>query len=163
MPAFIDMTGWVFHRLVVLDMAPRDGYIIKWNCVCKCGSTCTVRGGDLRSGKTQSCGCLRSESLRERQTGDTNPQWNGGKFNRGSVPYFTRLLWRLHYHAVAGGYEPCNQSSEQMHSLYNQHNKTCADCKVHEDELSGVLQIDHDHKTGDFRDFVCFPCNIKRR
>ena len=41
--------------------APNKGTnVICWHCKCDCGNECDVRIKDLRSGKTQSCGCLRS-------------------------------------------------------------------------------------------------------
>src|SRR5690349_8096034 len=32
-----------------------------WRCVCSCGTVTTVNGAHLRSGHTQSCGCLHKE------------------------------------------------------------------------------------------------------
>jgi hypothetical protein len=57
---FIDLTGQRFGKLTVVkrvlpntkDRQPR------WLCQCDCGGQETVRGGNLRSGNTQSCGCL---------------------------------------------------------------------------------------------------------
>lgn len=39
----------------------------KWhaNCLCDCGKTTTVRLNELLTGKTKSCGCLRSEKCKE--------------------------------------------------------------------------------------------------
>lgn len=37
-----------------------------WRCRCECGSIKVIRGGDLRSGKIKSCGCLHRESSRSR-------------------------------------------------------------------------------------------------
>lgn len=34
---------------------------IMWNCRCECGSVVIVEGSQLKSGKTQSCGCLKSK------------------------------------------------------------------------------------------------------
>lgn len=43
-------------------------------CVCDCGNHTTVRVGDLFSGKTRSCGCLRSEITHERFFDDITGQ-----------------------------------------------------------------------------------------
>lgn len=34
-----------------------------YRCLCECGEEIDARGRDLRSGKTQSCGCLRDERV----------------------------------------------------------------------------------------------------
>jgi len=63
-----DLTGQVFGRLVVVR---QDGWYYKpnssggraarWLCKCSCGTTTTVVRGDLVSGATKSCGCLKKE------------------------------------------------------------------------------------------------------
>ena len=36
-----------------------NGYLIKrFQCLCECGGFKSIRYGDLRSGATQSCGCI---------------------------------------------------------------------------------------------------------
>lgn len=54
----IDLTGQRFGKLTVLDYAGD----LKWNCVCDCGKTTTVKGKYLRNGDTKSCGCLQKAS-----------------------------------------------------------------------------------------------------
>lgn len=61
MGQFIDLTGKVFGRLTVISQCERMGSSIAWLCRCECGNEKKVRGSDLRSGKTQSCGCLGRE------------------------------------------------------------------------------------------------------
>lgn len=83
MSKIVDLTGCRFNRLQVIC---RDGsYILngkvkepKWKCVCDCGNCVTVVGGSLRSGKTQSCGCLQHErhkqsSLKHGGCSDNSP------------------------------------------------------------------------------------------
>lgn len=62
----IDLTGKKFGRLKVVarDETPRGNEARKnaavhWNCVCECGTLCSVPSVRLRSGLTRSCGCLR--------------------------------------------------------------------------------------------------------
>lgn len=50
----IDMTGKKFGHLVVLRPGERHLY---WLCRCDCGKEKEIRGGNLRSGVTRSCGC----------------------------------------------------------------------------------------------------------
>ncbi len=51
-------------RLLVTGRAPIRYGITEWECVCDCGRAKVVRAEHLRSGRTQSCGCLRLERLR---------------------------------------------------------------------------------------------------
>lgn len=54
-----DLTGERFGRLAVIEPAGRNArrYVL-WRCQCDCGTESVVIGADLRSGNTQSCGCL---------------------------------------------------------------------------------------------------------
>ena len=66
MPKKIDLTGKRFDRLEVLRDAGRSpDKSILWECRCDCGTVCLKRSGDLRSGKSRSCGCLRTELIRK--------------------------------------------------------------------------------------------------
>ena len=68
-PNFIDLTGQRFGRLVVIEQnGNTNAGQAKWRCVCDCGKQTTVKGQQLRNGRTQSCGCLFSEKARERIT-----------------------------------------------------------------------------------------------
>lgn len=59
----IDRTGQRYGRLVVLGQAGRSkqGQVL-WRCLCDCGSECGANICNLKSGATQSCGCLRRET-----------------------------------------------------------------------------------------------------
>lgn len=63
---FIDIAGRKFGRLVVVSYygGPRQS----WICRCDCGTDTIVRGDSLKSGRTQSCGCLSAQSTTDRQT-----------------------------------------------------------------------------------------------
>ncbi len=69
MGGLIDHAGERFGRLVVLAREPNTplGHAV-WECRCDCGSRTVVLAGDLRSGATKSCGCLRSEIVRAKNT-----------------------------------------------------------------------------------------------
>ena len=62
---FIDLTGKTFGRLTVIARAENKGKHVQWKCCCGCGNFCIVRGSDLKSGDTQSCGCLNKERVAE--------------------------------------------------------------------------------------------------
>jgi len=60
-------TGKKFMRLVVVERAGSDDAgRAMFLCRCKCGNECRVRGADLRSGHTKSCGCWRSGAAKKR-------------------------------------------------------------------------------------------------
>lgn len=57
----------VFGRLTVIAEAePEVGGSLRYLCRCTCGYEPTVRGSNLRSKQTTSCGCRRAEVARER-------------------------------------------------------------------------------------------------
>ena len=61
---FIDLTGIKFTRLTVLSQTKlRSGTSIIWLCHCDCGKDCLVSSNNLRTGNTQSCGCLAKELM----------------------------------------------------------------------------------------------------
>ena len=64
----LDLQGKTFTWLKVVKRV--EDYINKngthnsmWLCQCRCGNEVIVRGVQLTSGKTKSCGCLRIEKL----------------------------------------------------------------------------------------------------
>lgn len=63
----IDLTGMIFGRLTVIKRDEKNRK--KWICKCSCSIPPIIKsfaGGNLRSGTTTSCGCLRSEQSRLR-------------------------------------------------------------------------------------------------
>ena len=69
MPEKIDLTGQPFGRLLVLHECGRskDGHVL-WKCRCECGNECVVSSDALRKQRTQSCGCLQLDRVRECHT-----------------------------------------------------------------------------------------------
>ena len=69
-----DLTGQRFGRWTVIRRAGShacnsDGLATTfplWLCRCDCGNEGIVIGENLKSGKSRSCGCLRSELASER-------------------------------------------------------------------------------------------------
>lgn len=62
----IDLTGNRYGRLTVVGLAYKKGYTSFWLCRCDCGNEKIVSRNELRSGDTQSCGCLRRETTAAR-------------------------------------------------------------------------------------------------
>lgn len=71
MSSKIDLTGQVFGRLTVIEDVGRNkkGEVL-WRCSCSCGEGREVvtKGTNLKSGNTESCGCLQKEGMSSRQT-----------------------------------------------------------------------------------------------
>jgi hypothetical protein len=56
--AGIDLTGRRFGKLIVIRMVKSQKFAGRiWLCKCDCGTVKTVRGGDLKTGYSKSCGC----------------------------------------------------------------------------------------------------------
>lgn len=67
MPKIKDLTGQRFGRLTVKGFSQKDRHNKgHWVCQCDCGNVVDVETHQLKSGKTKSCGCLKSEKTRER-------------------------------------------------------------------------------------------------
>lgn len=64
----IDLTGHVFGLLTVLGKASSIGTKSMWKCKCECGKEAIKWMGNLRNGRTQSCGHLRSEVTTKNKT-----------------------------------------------------------------------------------------------
>jgi hypothetical protein len=58
------IAGRSFGRLIPMTIGTpaRDGRV-RWLCSCACGRTTEVREKDLRSGNTQSCGCVMRKAV----------------------------------------------------------------------------------------------------
>jgi hypothetical protein len=87
MPAFKDLTGLRFHRLVAITYENRlcsKGRRGVWLCHCDCGKEVRVLSINLRRGLTKSCGCWRHDFIRGNTThGRSNTRlykiWSGIK------------------------------------------------------------------------------------
>lgn len=69
-----DLRGQKFGRLTVVDRVEKPeglkGTQAYWLCKCDCGEESVVRGTNLVSGSTQSCGCLNAEAVSKMKTKD---------------------------------------------------------------------------------------------
>lgn len=65
----IDLTGNRFGCLTVLEPAGLNAHNqLRWKCRCDCGNVVEVLGMSLRNGDTKSCGCIKKELMRNKQT-----------------------------------------------------------------------------------------------
>ena len=72
-----DLTNMHFGRWTVMYKATSKPHL-KWHCKCECGNEKDVRDCHLKSGKSQSCGCLSRELASKRNLEDLT----GLKFGR---------------------------------------------------------------------------------
>lgn len=63
-----NLTKKRFGRLIVVAQASNKGRHVQWSCLCDCGNESTTSAYCLRSGQTQSCGCLQKERVKEATT-----------------------------------------------------------------------------------------------
>ena len=63
----LNLIGQRYGKLTVISegeprIEPSGRKKVRWNCLCDCGNTTLVAGGNLRSGHTTSCGCIVSRT-----------------------------------------------------------------------------------------------------
>ena len=87
-PSFVDRTGYQYGRWLVngLDNNKSTKKRKYWVCECSCGTTKSVLGDNLTSGKSTSCGCYSAE--RNEIRAKTRTKW-------GPELAPTRHVWRL--------------------------------------------------------------------
>lgn len=95
MANFIDLTGQKFGKLKVINRVKNTKYgFAQWLCECECGNKnrIIVKGSSLRSGKTQSCGCLRremvSKALKKYNNYDLSGEYGIGYTFKNEIFYF---------------------------------------------------------------------------
>ncbi len=62
MGKIIDITGQQFGLLTPQYHLRKSGRL-HWHCICDCGNEIDVESGNLRSGRTKSCGCQRAKNI----------------------------------------------------------------------------------------------------
>lgn len=80
MGKIIDITGQRFGSLVAMYPSRINGRFA-WHCKCDCGKELDVDSGNLRNGRTSSCGCQRANSVAQKLKKDIV----GQKFNHLTV------------------------------------------------------------------------------
>lgn len=68
----IDLAGKTFGRWTVLRFDCSKHGEAYWICECICGTTRSVNGYHLRSGRSTSCGCYARELVRQAKPGTTH-------------------------------------------------------------------------------------------
>lgn len=98
---FIDMTGWVFNRLTVIQRVFKKSKCTHWLCKCICGNENIVDGRHLRGKKISSCGCLVLEINSKRMKEN-----NIAVKTHGLTNHPLRAIWK-----------------SMLHRCYNKNNK----------------------------------------
>ena len=62
MGKIVDITGQTFGFLTAIEPSRVNGRF-GWRCICECGNIIDVESNNLRSGRTQSCGCKRANLI----------------------------------------------------------------------------------------------------
>lgn len=99
----VDLTGQVFNRLTVVERTIGQAQRVTWKCSCICGNIVLVITAELRNGHTQSCGCLRRDTVRKRNN----------KVRAAGVVFTTR-----EYHAWAAMRRRCNGTWHPSYKNY---------------------------------------------
>lgn len=77
MPKALELSGMRFGRLVVVSRADNKSGHPAWNCLCDCGKEKVCLGLNMKRGKSQSCGCMRTEMITDRSLKHGNRKGNG--------------------------------------------------------------------------------------
>jgi len=99
----MDIIGQKFGRLTVTKdtgLRGKHRYVI---CACECGNTKEMRWNNLRTGNSNSCGCLRRELVAEKNT------IHGMKKRSNVHPLYS--TWR-------GMINRCTQSTQENYARY---------------------------------------------
>ena len=157
MGKFIDLTRQKFGRLTVIKRVEnsKNGHS-RWLCKCECGNPkdVIVFGLSLKSGNTQSCGCLAKEKLIERNkkynTYDLTGEYGIGYTTNGEEFYFDledydkvkNYCWYKHH---SGYIVTCITDNDSEIRLYIQMHRLIMNCPDN-------MDIDHIfHNTYDNR------------
>lgn len=154
---FEDITGQRFNRLVVIERAENDrNGNTQFRCRCDCGNEITALSGNIRAGKTQSCGCLNQEN-RTKAPGISNANrvWRQYKANarKRNIPF---ELEKDDFMSII--VQPCHYCGSSLQTIQNDNksNGTFA--------YTGIDRIDNDN--GYIYGNVapcCHTCNIAKQ
>jgi hypothetical protein len=145
MPKSIDLTGHKYNLLTVVcrtDQKTKNGQW-RWLCKCDCGGETALNTGNLRYGRTKSCGCL------QKRKGEEAPAYRHGRSRTRAYnnEYQMKKNYGVEYETYLG--------------MVSKQNGKCAICGAEppNDERKKRLSIDHCHTTGKVRGLLCDPCN----
>ncbi len=80
-----DISGQRFGKLIAIKPSGKTKKGTVWLCKCDCGNVVTVQQGELHSGRTQSCGCLRRKDISGQRFGRLVAIKPSGNTKQGTV------------------------------------------------------------------------------
>lgn len=110
--AIYKLEGKQFGKLTVIKRSGSDatGKNAMWECKCECGNTTLVPTCHLTSNHTQSCGCLKKETV------------NDGQFKKTHGQSTTRL-YRIRKNMI----DRCYNHKNKKYSIYGERGITVCD------------------------------------
>lgn len=88
-------------------------------------------------------------------------QRRDGTGTKGMINRIKNIVWRANSHARSRSYAGISATPEDLLSLWNSQNNSCAACGRSLSFATGKgCNLDHDHDTGLVRGFVCRKCNL---
>jgi len=127
--------GERYGRLIILSEEEKIKKARIFRCLCDCGKETTVRLNSLRQGRTRSCGCLRSELIKERMEEEGNPMWKGDEVGYGALHlWVTEKYPKKEVCECCGKVDPCDLANK---GIYNRELKNwewlCRKCHMVKD------------------------------
>lgn len=112
------LVGHRSGRLEVLSYDGKDGsQNTKWLCRCDCGNEVSVRGTDIKSGRTLSCGCFVLEAVRR---ANTKHGHHGSRLHRiwyGMISRTTKTRHASYRNYGARGIRVCDDWRENFYAF----------------------------------------------
>ena len=141
----INLIGETFEYLTVIDRAGSDNRgEAKWLCQCECGNTVIVLGSNLRTGHTQSCGCMRYSHGEQKIINILNE--NNIKYQTGEslgliLPsgYAARFDFYINNQYVI----EYDGETHYCHNLHGWHNKEQLDAQQERDNIKTKYCLDN--------------------
>jgi hypothetical protein len=152
----IDLTGQKFGRLTAAHRgANTKAGKATWVCTCECGGTKTVISGDLKSGRTQSCGCLYKTAAAKKMLDLTDRQFGRLTALR---PTPQRSRGKVHWDCIC----ECGQSiAVTADSLTTGHTKSCGCFRRDVTKQRAVLRNTTHGQSGTTA-YITYRSNLRR-
>lgn len=109
----VDLTGKIFGDWVVLSYSHTNKRgDVSWACKCRCGAVSEVNGNNLKSGKTTSCGCQKTNKLVQANTTHGLSKTRIYKIWAGMIQRCTNTKRTAHKYYGGRGIQVCDRWRE---------------------------------------------------